>query len=123
MPPGMPPMGPPPGPPQPTSIPLDQAVPSSQVAQMMSEARSILQQVVMTADPASEVADSISGIVRELDAIIARNSGMESPSPTPRRANSDMPPPKRMSGRGSMLPVDESGVMVSPTNTFPMGIV
>lgn len=98
-------------------------MPLSQVAQMMSEARSILQQVVMTADPASEVADSVSGIVRELDALIARNYGMESPSPTPRRANSDMPPPRRMSGKGSMLPVDDSGVMISPTNTFPLGIV
>lgn len=116
MPPGMPPgMMPPMPPPQPVDVPMGQQIPESDVGRLMVQARDILQQVVELSDPAGEIADSVSGIVRELDALIGRSMSTQTPLGPAR--DSDGPPPPG-GGRRGMIPADESGAFMSPGNAL-----
>lgn len=114
-PPGMPPgMMPPMPPPQPMNVPMGQQMPESQAGQMLVEARDILQQVVELSDPAGEIADSVAGIVRELDALIGRSMGTSTPVGPAR--GSDGPPPA--GARRGMVQADEAGAFLSPGNAI-----
>ena len=113
---GGPPQGPPmpPQPPPPVDVPMGQQVPAEVIVSGMSQARDILNQVVQMSDPAGEVADGLSGIVRELDVLIARASGAQSPV-GPTRQPYGQPPPAGVPMRN----VDESGAFESPTGAYP----
>jgi hypothetical protein len=49
----------------------------TEIAGILTEARDTLQVVLDISDPASEVSDGVAGIIRELDALIARSAGVE----------------------------------------------